>query len=89
MGGAKSADDESKRLFCRAKSNIGRDDGGFEYDLLQAELDKAPGVFASHVEWGNPVDGAARDLLAVAEAMPKPEKAVHLNDAVDFLAGAC
>jgi putative DNA primase/helicase len=31
MVAAKSADDEGKRLFCRAKSNIGPDDGGFEY----------------------------------------------------------
>ena len=86
MVAARSADDESKRLFCRAKSNIGRDDGGFEYDLLQTELDNAPGVFASHVEWGNPVDGAARDLLAVAEAMPEAGEGGALNDAVDFLA---
>ena len=86
MVAARSADDESKRLFCRAKSNIGRDDGGFEYDLLQTELDNAPGVFASHVEWGNPVDGAARDLLAVAEATPEAGEGGALNDAVDFLA---
>ena len=86
MVAAKSAEDGNKRLFVRAKSNIGCDDGGFEYDLLQAELEKAPGVFASHVEWGNPVDGAARDLLAVAEATPEAGEGGALNDAVDFLA---
>ncbi len=85
MVAAKSAEDDGKRLFIRAKSNIGPDDGGFEYDLQQDELAGVPGVFASHVVWGEPVDGAARDLLAVAEAIPEAGEGGALSDAVDFL----
>lgn len=85
MVAAKSADDEGKRLLCRAKSNIGPDDGGFEYDLQQDELIGVPGVFASHVVWGEPVDGAARDLLAVAETVPEAGEGGALNDAIAFL----
>jgi putative DNA primase/helicase len=85
MVAAKSADDDGKRLFIRAKSNIGPDDGGFEYDLHQDELDAVPGVFASHVVWGEPVDGAARDLLAVAEAVVEAGEGGALSDAIDFL----
>ena len=39
---AKMADDDQDgggRLFCRSKSNIGPDSGGFRYDLEQVELD--------------------------------------------------
>ena len=43
----------SVRLFLRAKSNIGPDDGGFEYELEQAELEEYPGVFTSSVVWGD------------------------------------
>jgi putative DNA primase/helicase len=61
-------DGRSVRLFCRAKSNIGPDDGGFEYELHQAELETHPGIFASSVLWGEAVAGAARELLAIADA---------------------
>ena len=56
------------RLFCRAKSNIGPDGGGFEYGLHPAELEAHPGVFASCVLWGEPMQGTARELLSVADA---------------------
>lgn len=62
-------DGRTVRLFCRAKSNIGTDDGGFEYDLHQAELKTHPGIFASAVLWGGAVEGAARKLLAEADAV--------------------
>jgi putative DNA primase/helicase len=61
-------DGRTVRLFCRAKSNIGPDDGGFEYELRQAELPAHPGIFASAVLWGEAVEGAARELLATADA---------------------
>jgi putative DNA primase/helicase len=60
-------DGRTVRLFLRAKSNIGPDDGGFEYDLLQDEVEAHPGVFASAVRWGNTVEGEARELLTTAE----------------------
>ncbi|GAB6048460.1 hypothetical protein JCM19379_22890 [Methyloparacoccus murrellii] len=61
------------RLFCRAKSNIGPDSGGFRYDLEQVELEHHAGVFASRLVWGEAVDGTARELLVRAEALPPEE----------------
>lgn len=63
-----SEDGRTERLFCRAKSNIGPDGGGFKYDLHQAELKTHPGIHASSVQWGDPVEGSARELLAEADA---------------------
>ena len=57
----------TKRIFCRAKSNIGEDSGGFEYDLHQKELDGHKGVFSSYAAWGQAVEGSARELLAEGE----------------------
>jgi hypothetical protein len=68
---AKLPDDSSEagpaRILARAKSNISPDDGGFGYDLIHEDLDGFPGVFASRVSWGAPIDGTARQLLAKAE----------------------
>jgi hypothetical protein len=72
-----------RRILMRAKSNIGPDEGGFAYELEQAELAKHPGVFASRVDWGEPVEGCARDVLAEAER-PLEVRAPR-DDAADFL----
>lgn len=80
-------DGRTVRLFCRAKSNIGPDDGGFEYDLHQAELNTYPGIFASSVLWGEAVEGAARELLATADATGDDGEGSTLADARRFLAG--
>lgn len=74
------------RLFCRAKSNLGPDDGGFEYDLIQAELDGHPGVFSSVVQWGPRVEGAARELLATADQTGEDDEGNTLADTRRFLA---
>jgi putative DNA primase/helicase len=79
-------DGRTVRLFCRAKSNIGPDDGGFEYDLHQAELKMHPGIFASSVQWGAAVEGAARELLAMADATGDDGEGGTLADAKRFLA---
>ncbi|QIL81457.1 AAA family ATPase [Diaphorobacter sp. HDW4A] len=58
----KSAEDgEDARILARSKSNIGPDDGGFEYHLEQSE--PLPGIQASRIAWGKAVQGSARDLL--------------------------
>jgi putative DNA primase/helicase len=54
-------DGEDARILARSKSNIGPDDGGFEYHLEQCE--PIPGIQASCIAWGKPVEGSARDLL--------------------------
>lgn len=75
--------DTVKRIFCRAKSNIGIDSGGFEYDLHQKELDDHKGVFSSYAAWGQAVDGTARELLAEIE----PDKDDGSGIGVDGVAG--
>jgi putative DNA primase/helicase len=76
---------QTVRLLCRAKSNIGPDDGGFEYNLDQAELKTHPGIFTSTVVWGTAVDGAARELLAKADATDGDGEGGTLTDAKRFL----
>ncbi len=57
----KGEDGADKRILARSKSNIGPDNGGFEYHLAQVEA--LPGIDASRIEWGQAVEGSARDLL--------------------------
>ena len=57
----KSEDGTDKRILARGKSNIGPDNGGFEYHL--AQVNALPGIDASRIEWGQAVEGSARDLL--------------------------
>lgn len=73
------------RIFVRAKSNIGSDHGGFEYELVQEELLYHPGVFASTVKWRQQLEGSAKELLEQAE---KTDAIVHkslLKEAQQFL----
>jgi putative DNA primase/helicase len=62
----KGEDGEEKRIFARAKSNIGPDDGGFEYQINQAE--PLAGIHASYVSWGQSITGTARELLSEPES---------------------
>ncbi len=78
-------DGTGARMLCRAKSNIGPDDGGYTYDLEQVELQSHPGVTASQVVWGQPVSGTARELLAEAETAPDDGAGGKLTDAQEFL----
>jgi putative DNA primase/helicase len=66
LGTAKGKEGEKRRLV-RAKSNIGPDGGGFEYNLEQVPV---PGydLTASCVTWAGILQGEARDLLADAES---------------------
>ncbi|WP_176158145.1 AAA family ATPase [Burkholderia multivorans] len=57
----KGEDGEDRRILARSKSNIGPDDGGFEYHLEQTE--PVAGIFASRIAWGASVAGSARELL--------------------------
>lgn len=58
-------DGEDRRILARGKSNIGPDDGGFEYSIAQVEA--LPGIQASRIEWGAAVQGTARELLREPE----------------------
>ena len=50
-----------RRILARSKSNIGPDNGGFEYHVTQVEA--LPGIDASRIDWGQAVEGSARELL--------------------------
>ena len=60
-----SDDKQDRRILARGKSNIGPDDGGFEYSIEQAE--PLPGIHASYISWGKSVEGSARELLAESD----------------------
>ncbi len=73
---------EDRRILARSKSNIGPDDGGYEYNLEQAE--PLPGIQASYVTWGASVKGTARELLSDPNEQDGEEKNAQTG-AVDFL----
>lgn len=73
------------RLFLRAKSNIGPDEGGFEYDLHQSELANHPGIFSTSVLWGAAVEGKARELLATADSIAEENENSTLAAAMRYL----
>ncbi|MDD0812988.1 AAA family ATPase [Curvibacter sp. RS43] len=81
----KSETGEDTRVLARGKSNIGPDDGGFEYHIEQSE--PLPGIHASYVTWGASVSGTARELLAEpAEADEEEnEKRSARDEAEEFL----
>ncbi len=62
MSAAKVNDgDVSKRILCRTKNNLGKDDGGFEYDIQQRKVKDE--IFSSYVIWGDALEGSASELL--------------------------
>lgn len=77
----KTEDGSDSRLLARAKSNIGKDDGGFAYSLEQVEIGE--GIIASRLRWGAAVEGSARELLADADT--DTEAGGALQDAADWL----
>jgi putative DNA primase/helicase len=85
MAAAKIEDNDTSggRVFCRAKSNIGPDGGGFRYSLVLKELPTNKTISVSCVVWGEAEEGTARQLLAKAEAV-MPERS-SLDTAIDFL----
>ncbi|MGB7097525.1 MAG: AAA family ATPase [Xanthobacteraceae bacterium] len=89
MVAAKEPDAEDgtagRRIFARAKSNIGPDDGGFAYSLDLVPMPGHPDITASVAVWGDRIDGTAKEMLAVAEAPDGDEAASELQEAIDFL----
>ena len=71
---------EDRRIFARSKSNIGPDDGGFEYHLEQVEA--LPGIEASRITWGKALDGTARELLTDVN---EDDEQAPRDSAADFL----
>jgi hypothetical protein len=94
MAAAKMPDGDHQggsRIFCRTKSNIGPDDGGYRYDLKLVELKDHPGVMASGLLWGKAETGSSRDLLNRAENLADGEgghgeESAQVNWLREFLA---
>lgn len=74
-------DGQDSRILARSKSNIGPDDGGFNYHMEQCE--PLPGIQASRIAWGDAVQGTARDLLTD----PNDEQDGEAQDVAGFLRG--
>lgn len=73
------------RLFLRVKSNIGPDNGGFEYDLCQGALPENLDVISSFARWGKPTDGDNRAIISDAEAVDDDGAGGSLGEAKRFL----
>lgn len=88
LAAVKTTTDDGKpgpRLFVRAKSNLGPEGGGFHYSIDQVDMAGAPGVRASQVLWGEPVEGEARALLASAEVEHDAEEHTTTDDCKSWL----
>ncbi len=68
----------------RAKSNLGLDDGGFQYDLRQVDLEGYHGISASRLIWGERIEGIAREVFPEAEIGGEREGSA-VTVAADFL----
>ncbi len=55
------------RVFCRMKSNLGEDGGGFGYELEQVTLPRHKGIEASRIQWKGQIKGEAHELLALGD----------------------
>jgi putative DNA primase/helicase len=81
----RSGEDE-RRVFVRAKNNIGPDGGGFAYTLDVTEIEADGGtVTSSCVTWGEQIEGEAREILAIAEADEDDVRRTQTDEAEDFL----
>lgn len=84
-GKVKSEDGNERRVLARAKSNIGPDDGGFAYAIDQIEVASHPGIFASRIEWGEAVEGTARELLGEPDSANDEDDDEPQNDVDEFV----
>ena len=82
LGQIQDQDANMTRILVRAKSNLGFNDGGFEYNFQTIETH--PGVKATHINWGKYLEGPPQTLLS---AMPEEdwERQSAVDEAKDFL----
>ena len=66
FGTADSTEEDAPKVFCRVKSNLGPSGGGFEYDIAVTDIEN--GIRTTRIQWGQPLEGDARDILAACEA---------------------
>lgn len=76
-------DKVTKRVLCRAKSNIGPDTGGFVFEIAEVVNDGNESFTTTRVNWGDRVEGKACQLLRTVD--PATNTGSALNEAKDFL----
>ena len=84
-GTAKSPEPARQSRLVRVKSNIGPGGGGFEYCLIQTEVDEARGLTAQAIQWGEILAGSAKSLIAELEGTDDPARASALDAAKAWL----
>lgn len=77
-------DQDPKRYFTRAKSNIGPDGGGFEYEVVTGKMPGNERIETSWITFGEPLKGTARTILAAADEVKEPDKS-EVGRAKSFL----
>jgi hypothetical protein len=82
---ARPVEPDQPRRLVRVKSNIGPDGDGFEYSLEQVLLEGAQGVYGQRLVWGNPLYGAARELLKDIEELKPGRPPKERTAAMTFL----
>lgn len=84
LAAAKLPDEEGGgRILARGKSNIGKDDGGFKYELVV--VNPRPDIETTAVLWAEAVEGSARELLGQAEGQADSEERSATREAQDWL----
>jgi putative DNA primase/helicase len=76
----KASEGSEKRIFLRAKSNIGADDGGFEYELEKCLTHNQ--IETTKVLWGKYIEGSATDLLTDTDSSAQDD---GINGCVHYL----
>lgn len=76
----KKSDGSEIRIFLRAKSNIGEDEGAFEYSLEKYSTENQ--IETSKVSWGQHIEGSALDLLTDTGSSTKGE---GINGCMSYL----
>jgi hypothetical protein len=80
---------QAPRVLVRAKSNNGKNGGGFGYDIEPGPLYERPDIIATRIAWLDPIDGNAREVLSDAESSGDPgDAASKLEQAERFLNAA-
>lgn len=85
---AAKQENSNTRVLAHAKSNISHDQGGVEYFIVPCTI--GDGIETTCVQWGDKIDGSARDILANAEKIENVdsedyEKRTALESACQFL----
>lgn len=77
-------EEADRRVFVKAKSNISDDKGGFYYAIQPVPLGN--GISATCVDWGGPIEGSSREILASVEHDDnKDDSRTQTDEAKSFL----